>query len=1077
MAEPKKNGDFPLQSTGVFALVLAVIGLIWTGPLPLFDERPASHMKSDFDKGQIQDVDARMWQDPLGAVEKEAGKVSTRQSSVHLEQTQKNELKLVVQEEVSPEKGQHSPENLFPKAFNDGGKPTVDNVLMLAVLIPGGPYPEEEEGRRRKRYAVLSALATLNYVPKETEHIGYFKTGMNDLPEIVPFELFENAAGLPRKGVIVLWLNDSKFDEGMDEKIKKLFGMSKPRVEDSKIKYAVIGPNKSNQLKAFIRESSKTDKPDERMVVAYFAAGATAKPLLLGDNITDPLTKTYHPANNLLRTIGNDGMVSDALVKELGLRQVNPQEDHVLLISEWDTFYGQVFPQTFTQAYTGDEMAKCLTMTHRHKNFGSVSESNVYCINYMRGIDGLLPDETTGKNESAQEAQKKPETIQINNNIDRPSGNYQQDYLRRLVDRVRKLDKIIRDSKLPCPVKNNGITAIGVVGSDVYDKLMILQALRPYFPGKIFFTTDLDAAYFSDREQQFTHNLIVGSSFGLSLAPELQMSIPPFRDSYQTAVFFSTKLAASMWENGKMEAIGNNPATLSRLNDWLSKPRIFEIGRKSAVDLSQKNDSFNLDNCQKDILDCALIHPTPDSNASTHTAGTVVILKLSAFVLGLLLLYRMNWMVRDISDKLKTKLLNLLGCAPRLITCLKKSDLASMTLFVATGMLTIAAAYVFVTVFGRDEPFSWLSGVSIWPSNLLQLLALLISLWALYALNKQLAKTDQQFGEVFLKLPKTASGGVNPKLTTSECILAVHKWKVSLTVGDKKLDVNELWQKYVEYGQTKYRNMRAAMGTIFFVLFGFAAIMLSGGQPIPSRGDFSFYTDVTLETLCVFAIVFLIMWVVDAARLISRLIDHLANPEQSKWPCIGQPKWGWPQECNDYASYWLDVKFVAQYTKAMENFIWYPIPPLLLLGAARSSVFDNWTFSPGLLASIIILLIYLFSIAFILQRAARDMRKKAEGKLEDELRNLCGNQVESVQKNNIPQAGDELAKENLILREAITTMKNKEGKITQLEKMIAEIKNNEEGAFTPFLHQPLVQALLTFLGGSGGLIILMERFF
>ena len=32
-----------------------------------------------------------------------------------------------------------------------------------------------------------------------------------------------------------------------------------------------------------------------------------------------------------------------------------------------------------------------------------------------------------------------------------------------------------------------------MLGSDVYDKLLILQALRPAFPRAVFFTTDLNA--------------------------------------------------------------------------------------------------------------------------------------------------------------------------------------------------------------------------------------------------------------------------------------------------------------------------------------------------------------------------------------------------------------------------------------------------------------------------------------------------------------------------------------------------------------------------------------------------------
>ena len=75
------------------------------------------------------------------------------------------------------------------------------------------------------------------------------------------------------------------------------------------------------------------------------------------------------------------------------------------------------------------------------------------------------------------------------------------------------------------------------MGTDVHDKLLILQALRQYFPEKVFFTTDLQAIYQQPENYEWTHNMIIASHFGLQLRGELQGSIPPFRDSYQTALY------------------------------------------------------------------------------------------------------------------------------------------------------------------------------------------------------------------------------------------------------------------------------------------------------------------------------------------------------------------------------------------------------------------------------------------------------------------------------------------------------------------------------------------------------------
>ena len=115
------------------------------------------------------------------------------------------------------------------------------------------------------------------------------------------------------------------------------------------------------------------------------------------------------------------------------------------------------------------------------------------------------------------------------------------------------------------------IKAIGIVGSDVYDTLLILQALRHRFPNVLFFTTGLDARFWHPRELSWSRNLIVTSSYGLSLHPELQKSVPLFRDSLQTAQYTAVLAALGHPELRTLTFI---------------PPRRFEIGKRGAVDLS-----------------------------------------------------------------------------------------------------------------------------------------------------------------------------------------------------------------------------------------------------------------------------------------------------------------------------------------------------------------------------------------------------------------------------------------------------------------------------------------------------------
>lgn len=89
---------------------------------------------------------------------------------------------------------------------------------------------------------------------------------------------------------------------------------------------------------------------------------------------------------------------------------------------------------------------------------------NVHRYSYLSGLDGEVPGEDKGKAvraDNAKEGQR-----------DRPEGTSQVDYVRALVDRIHD--------------EGEGARAIGIFGTDPYDSLLIIKALRPAFPHAIF---------------------------------------------------------------------------------------------------------------------------------------------------------------------------------------------------------------------------------------------------------------------------------------------------------------------------------------------------------------------------------------------------------------------------------------------------------------------------------------------------------------------------------------------------------------------------------------------------------------
>jgi hypothetical protein len=244
-------------------------------------------------------------------------------------------------------------------------------------------------------------------------------------------------------------------------------------------------------------------------------------------------------------------------------------------------------------ALYGPRLEACIKQYSENECF-EFGKKWVHLFSYMRGLDGVVPGEEKA-DDKGKANKEKDRNKSATSELKRPEGQSQKDYLRRL---ARQIEEIKRE------LENKGdssIRAIGVLGSDAYDKLMILEALRPIFPKAVFFTTDLDTRLMHPKEFEVTRNLIVAASFGLQLEKNLQKTIPPFRDSYQTATFLATQIALDDANNG--EKISQD-----EINNKLGSARLFETGFNKAIDLSKEGG-----NC-KSLQECNSFHP-PTLNA------------------------------------------------------------------------------------------------------------------------------------------------------------------------------------------------------------------------------------------------------------------------------------------------------------------------------------------------------------------------------------------------------------------------------------------------------------------------------
>ena len=659
MGDHSSESGLPISLTAVLALVTCIGGL-WFAYRSPTSGRPNPPQETAAQSIANQAIQARLWQDPLDWKTNAAQARGAAAFSLLRAQTK--------------------------------ARASADKILLLPVMLEGGPYSEDRESRIRSRFAIVSALGQSGYAPEDEDHIGALlvpwpnasaldqwlagSTGalrllspinesldgpgcQDELP--LSFEWYRsrvfNAHSDPAadKKVLVLWLNEDQFKDCPHARLALLLNelantnaavtggaVTNITVANTSITitsvtannvatttipatnssittittipatnaaalnsstplnltnlFAVvklIGPRSSTTLRdmlppfainesnnPFISTNHQTDISNVLHGVDVFCPTPSAMDAVLVPTTGSPPRAVVEKSltNLWFRSFHNfaatDAQLANEALDELKLRHIDLAQtnQHLVLISEWDTFYGRMLELTYAAELACFQQHASNDQTFIADYLAGRTDwpANLHCFAYLRGLDGqaTVPKETKPTGPDSLPKPSLTELVAGDPNESKPEGEAQYDYMIRLGDQLTRLQDRLRASD------QGQIDAIGICGNDPYDTLVILQVLRPCFPNVVFFTTDLDARFSHPKEQSWSRNLVVLSSYGLQLKAELQGSVPPFRESDQTAQFAAT-----------LAALGN--PTLAGLDSI--PPRRFEIGRDQAFDLSVKD--------------------------------------------------------------------------------------------------------------------------------------------------------------------------------------------------------------------------------------------------------------------------------------------------------------------------------------------------------------------------------------------------------------------------------------------------------------------------------------------------------
>ncbi len=328
--------------------------------------------------------------------------------------------------------------------------------------------------------------------------------------------------------------------------------------------------------------------------------------------------------------------------------------------------------------------------------------------------------------------------------------------------------------------------------------------------------------------------------------------------------------------------------------------------------------------------------------------------------------------------------------------------------------------------------------MSVWPTELVRYAAFLLSVLFLVSAMQRVRASDLQIRNQF------AIGPAGPGLRLRDILLGRFE---GVLHADGSVDIARLWSQYRVLGAWYTGLLRATVFVIAFMLLSQSLFRLFGYPNVPVRGEWAFLLDRSVTALCVILFLWLLFYVNDAIRLCDRFIRVLTQDTgPTAWPepavraaqrSLGLGRLEDMAEVRRIVEPWLDMDVIRHRTLAISPLIYLPFLILAMLIVSRWPMFDDWH-TPLSLALV-------FGLAFVAACVNAFLLQQTAGRA----REACLGQLEAAYAETRAQRPDDRLTQQ------------------QIEAMMARVRNLREGAFRPFLEQPLTRAALLPFGSVG----------
>jgi hypothetical protein len=727
------------------------------------------------------------------------------------------------------------------------------SCIFLWNILDAGRWPDAKERRLRIRYAIVSAILAEGYRPLHASSLHSLRSRPGRFETFRTQDEKKNS-----KYVCVIWTTKQSINLPIDEpELGKITDEITNEI-DNQDHVIAEGPVR------FLHHGTSQD------LYNLSAAGTPPPKNTAFLRATVRLERLPSPPPHpelwaSLQKITTDDKLVESLFRELCLRipALNDpcKAPRVVVFTESDTIYSKAIV---------DELKKQLQQAN--------AMSNVEVYTYLQALDGGPEEARAPANPSDSKSPDVATSLLQGRAVSETSfGTSQFDYLRRAA-----LDLKARRNR-----QGENVVAVGVLGSDIYDKMLVLQAVRPALPSAVFFTTDLDALYLERDMQPFTRNLVVASADDLDVKESRDHVLDVARDDVNILAQKAGNLVSPQWKLPPMRdsyqtvLVKEVQHILRHRNDKpAGRAHIFEIGAGKRVDLTDAG---------------GLSWPLWWLAQPWFNALIFIPALLNAFLI--------LWAVttRDLANKPA-------GAMKKWARCVVygEATLAGCGLVFLLFKLTNARSDLLL-----GEPLSL--GISIWPTVMIRLLAFLVAVVLLSLASRSfVVYGSPQEDNLKNALPENVK-------------FRWRKWMWGLLGPSGHVSRDEFFEKLFAANGRKWRIFIASLAYL-----AFSFVLFAKWPPnVPARSGLPLLLEKIVLALGVALYIIHLIFCLELHVSALRLLRQLRLLYSSA-----------PDENQINATEMLSA--LSTLTTIIGKTLLYPLTVLILIILSRLSIFDNW---------------------------------------------------------------------------------------------------------------------------------------